>query len=509
MTQEFLVASGIVKNFAGVQALKGVDLTINSGEISCLVGENGSGKSTLIKTIVGVYQPDAGSLVVNGRRYPRMQPIDAIHAGIQVIFQDFSLFPNLTVAENIALNNHLAQGGKFVNWRAFREVAAEALSRINVDLPLNRRVEQMSVADKQLIAIARAILQNARLIIMDEPTTALTEREVRSLFEVITNLQARGISILFVSHKLNEVREIAERLIVLRNGEKVLDAPANGDNLDERRIAYHMTGLEIEESGYDFSPLSDDHRLLIEVSNLTLPGAFYDVSFDVQPGEIVGITGLLGSGRSELADALFGVHPAQSGSIRMDGKTVRIDSIQDAIHHDIGYVPEDRLTQGLFLEQPISNNIVVRVLQDTLNSLGLINNSARQQQVNTWVSDLRIKTNNPQLPVNSLSGGNQQRVVLAKWLADNPRLLILNGPTVGVDIGSKTELHNIIKELARQGMGIIIVSDDIPEIMNTCNRILLMKRGRIVEEMQTADISESVLSARLREENSVQMQGES
>lgn len=507
MTQEFLVASGIVKNFAGVQALKGVDLTINSGEISCLVGENGSGKSTLIKTIVGVYQPDAGSLVIDGRRYPRMQPIDAIHAGIQVIFQDFSLFPNLTVAENIALNNHLAQGGQFINWRSFRNIAAEALSRINVELPLNRRVEQMSVADKQLIAIARAILQNARLIIMDEPTTALTEREVSSLFEVITNLQAKGISILFVSHKLNEVREIAERLVVLRNGEKVLDAPATGENLDERRIAYHMTGLEIDESGYEFQP-QQDQQPLITVDKLTLPGAFQDVSFSMQPGEILGITGLLGSGRSELADALFGVRPAQSGTIAMDGKPVRINSIQDAIHHDIGYVPEDRLTQGLFLEQSISNNVVVRVVQETLNSLGLINNQARQQQVDTWVDDLRIKTNNPELPVNSLSGGNQQRVVLAKWLADNPRLLILNGPTVGVDIGSKTELHNIIKELARQGMGIIIVSDDIPEVMNTCNRILLMKRGRIVEEMQTADITESMLSAKLREENNAQPQGE-
>ncbi len=502
MTNEFLVASGISKNFAGVKALRSVDLTINRGEISCLVGENGSGKSTLIKIMVGVYKPDSGQITIDGTPYHKLQPIDAIHAGIQVIFQDFSLFPNLTVAENIALNYRLAQGKRLVNWRDIHNVASEALARIEVELPLNVRVERMSVADKQLIAISRALLQNAQLIIMDEPTTALTEREVRSLFKVIGSLREKGISILFVSHKLNEVQEIAERVVVLRNGEKVLDTSAA--DLDEAKIAYYMTGLEFQESVYTFASEGDAKAPLLKVQNLSRPGFFENISFEMQPGEILGITGLLGSGRSELAEALFGVQPARSGNIFIDGKRIHINGIQDAIRHDIGYVPEDRLTEGLFLARSIGNNIVVRTIEDTLNALGLVNRNKEQQEIDTWVDDLRIKTNDAALPVSSLSGGNQQRVVLAKWLADNPRLLILNGPTVGVDIGSKTELHQIIKELARRGMGIIVISDDIPEILHTCNRILLMKRGRIVEEMQAADTTETILSTKLREASTLQ-----
>lgn len=495
MTEKILEVVDISKNFSGVQALKNVSMSVSKGEVSCLVGENGSGKSTLIKTISGVHQPTSGQIFIDGQQYSNLRPMTAIQAGIQVIYQDFSLFPNLSVAENIALSNELARRKRFVNWREVRRIATEALARTEIELPLNKLVGEMSVADKQLIAISRAILQNARLIIMDEPTTALTEKEVSALFRVIRNLQANNdVSILFVSHKLNEVLEIAERVVVLRNGEKVLDSDVAG--LDQAKIAYYMTGQEFEESGYDYSDGSNTP--LLEVENLTLPGAFEDISFQLRPGEILGITGLLGSGRTDLALSLFGARPAKSGVIKMNGQRVKLDTIQAALEHQIGYVPEDRLTEGLFLERSIGSNIIVRTLRELLHSVGLISQQAVNNQVNTWVDELSIKTNDPDLPAQSLSGGNQQRVVIAKWLASNPRVLILNGPTVGVDIGSKAEIHGIIKSLARDGIGVIVISDDIPELMHTCNRILLMRRGQIVDTFVTKEITETYLSERLR-----------
>src|SRR5450756_2503696 len=331
MPEELLCVNNITKSYAGVKALEDVSLSINRGEIHCLVGENGSGKSTLIKIIAGVLTPDAGEIHINGKHYPKLRPIDSIREGIQIIYQDFSLFPNLTVAENIALNHELARGQKLVNWRRVRQVATAAMQQIGIKLDLDARVEQISVADKQLTAISRALLQNAQLIIMDEPTTALTQREVRSLFAVIKSLQARGISILFVSHKLNEVLEISNKTMILRNGRKVVDADAR--EFDRAKLVYYMTGRQIDDSTYDY-----------------------------MPGEILGITGLLGSGRTELALALFGVQPADSGTISVEGKPVEICSIQDSITHGIGYVPEDRLTEGLFLDQSIGRNIVVRTI---------------------------------------------------------------------------------------------------------------------------------------------------
>ena len=497
MTQELLRLEKIVKSFAGVQALKGIDLSINAQEITCLVGENGCGKSTLIKIIAGVYQPDSGRILVDGAHIPHMHPIDAIRAGIQVIYQDFSLFPNLTVAENLALNNQLSARKRFVNWAEVRRIAREALSRTEVDLPLDARVGELSVADKQLIAISRAILQDARLIIMDEPTTALTEKEVMALFSVVRSLQAKGIAILFVSHKLNEVLEIAERVVVMRNGEKVLDTPVS-DALTTRSISYAMTGREIAESSYEYQP-DERAQPLLDVRGLALPGAFEDISFELRRGEILGITGLLGSGRTELAKALFGETPARSGTIHINGSPVRIRSIQDAIGHGIGYVPEDRLTEGLFLQRSIGSNIVTSTLKSLLNPAGFIDTSRVNDQIAEWVNGLHIRTRDVSQPVRSLSGGNQQRVVLSKWLAAKPQILILNGPTVGVDVGSKDELHQIIKELARKGIGIIIISDDIPELLATCNRIMLMRRGRISEQWTTQQTDEQTLSAKLRQ----------
>jgi simple sugar transport system ATP-binding protein len=496
MTDPFLNLTNISKAFAGVQALADVSLTIERGRIHCLVGENGCGKSTLIKIIAGVYARDGGAVVIDGRSYQQLQPIDAIRAGIQVIYQDLSLFPNLTVAENIALNEEVAAGKRLVNWRQVRRLAREALQQINVDLDLNARVETMSVANKQLIAISKALRQNAQLIIMDEPTSALTEREIRTLITVINNLQGRGIAFLFVSHKLNEVLELSEKIIVMRNGRKVSEGERR--QYDYARLAHEMTGHEISAKSYDYTP-DPGVRPLLALDGLTAPGAFTDISFALRPGEILGLTGLLGCGRTELALALFGMHPTSSGTITVDGQRVAIRSTADAIHHGIGYIPEDRLTEGLFLEQSIGRNVVVRTLDQLLDRFGLLDRKQMDGQVDHWIDALRIKAGSPTLPVKTLSGGNQQRVVVAKWLASRPKVLILNGPTMGVDIGSKEELHAIMKELAGQGMGLIVISDDLPELLQSCNRILLMRRGRIAEEIHPQQSNETQLAAKLTE----------
>ncbi len=439
-------------------------------------------------------------MVIKGKEHDRLHPIDAIREGIQVIYQDFSLFPNLTVAENIALNEQLADGRQLVNWRKVRRIAADALAQIEVNIPLDARVEEVSVANKQLIAISKALRQNAQLIIMDEPTSALTEREIRALFSVIHRLQARGIAFLFVSHKLNEVLEISETIIVMRNA-KIVSTGSRGE-YDTKRLIYEMTGHAITEKFYEFTADTSQPAIL-EVEGLNVRHALQDISLQVHAGEIVGVTGLLGSGRTELALALFGLLPMDSGRLTMDGKRVGIKSIQDAIAHGIGYVPEDRITEGLFLEQSIGRNMVVRTIDRLRGAMGLTDPRQVTGQVNEWINSLRIKTADPQLPVKTLSGGNQQRVVLAKWLASKPRLLILNGPTVGVDIGSKDELHDMMKRLAGDGMGLLVISDDLPELLQTCSRIVLMRHGRIVEEIRPQDTDENKLTAKLIEEEAL------
>jgi len=493
MSEVFLKATNINKAFAGVQALKNVNLTINKGEICCLAGENGSGKSTLIKIIAGAYKPDSGEIEINGKKYSAVTPKDTIREGIQIIYQDFSIFPNLTVAENIALNSELARNKKLVNWKSVYDTAKKALEMINVQIDLDARVADLSVADKQLIAISRALLQNAKLIIMDEPTTALTKKEIDSLFTVIDGLRKQGISILFVSHKIEEVFALAEKITILRNGENVISDDVK--NFDRPKFIYYMTGRELNETYYEAQKTSKEP--IMKVENIGKKGCFADISFELHSGEILGITGLLGSGRTELALALFGKEPIDTGKIFIDGKEVRLRDVKTAIRHGISYVPEDRLTEGLFLTQSISRNVVASVIDRLKGRMLFLSKPKMKEITSHWVSDLKIKTANVEDPVQTLSGGNQQRVVLAKWLATQPKVLILNGPTVGVDIGSKNDIHNILRRLADEGMAIVIISDDIPEVLYNCNRILIMRKGRIVGEFGGKSLTEELLAQKL------------
>jgi simple sugar transport system ATP-binding protein len=493
MTQPLITLEGVTKTYAGITALDGVGFAIRAGEALCLAGENGSGKSTLIKILAGVEQPNAGRIAFGGVVQGPLTPRAAAEAGIKVIFQDFSLFPNLSVAENIGFSAEIGAGTRLVRAAHVRALAQETLQRIGVDIPLDAAVETLSVAQKQLVAIARALATEARLIIMDEPTTALTEREVRFLLEIIRRLKADGVAVLFVSHKLAEVLEVCETVVVLRNGQKVAEGPAR--DFDSVKLTRHMTGRDV--AALPPAPLRADAPELMRVEALHKAGAFDEVSFTLRAGEVLGVSGLLGSGRTALAKALFGLVAADRGRITLDGRAVPLGNPLAAAEAGIGYVPEDRLTEGLFLTQSIVQNVAIGRLGPHTGAAGVLDITALLTEARDWLKRLSVKTPDPDLPVRSLSGGNQQRVVLARWMARSPRVLILNGPSVGVDVGSKAEIHAIIASLAAQGLGIIVISDDLPEVLSTCHRILVMKGGRLVDELASLDTTETDLAHRL------------
>lgn len=479
-------AENITKNFGGAKALSRVSMKVSAGEVHCLAGENGSGKSTLIKIMSGVHVADSGLIRLGELAVESLTPREAVHAGVQVIFQDFSLLPNLTVAENIALPTLISRGSRFYSKKESLEIAERALELVGIDLDVNEKVVDIPVASKQLVAIARATNLGVRLLFMDEATTALTRKEIKKLFTVIDQLKARGVATVFVSHKIDEVQEICSTITVLRNGAVAADGLMK--DFDRKIISTAMTGSEILETRMaPPRPIIKDE--ILTVSNLNSKGAFTNVNLSVTRGEIVGITGLLGSGRSELAEAIFGMQHVDSGEIKMLGVPIKLNSPKAALKAGIGYVPPDRLTQGLFLDQSIARNTIAAGISEYQNFLGLLNRPKLRAAASQWIKDLKIKTNDPSNPVSSLSGGNQQRVVLAKWLAVKPKILIFNGPTVGVDVGSKREILEIIGDWALQGMGFVIISDDIPELVQICHRVLVIRNGRLAAEITEENLT--------------------
>ena len=490
MSDYIIKATNIRKYFGGVKALDGVSLEIKKGEIHCLAGENGCGKSTIINIISGFYTPDDGIVEIDGQQYDHMTPQLAIASGIQVIYQDLSLFPNLTVRENLALNMEVAAGRKFVNKKRMNRIAEAAVAKLGLDIDLDETVENLTFGMRQMIAISRALLNDAKLIIMDEPTTALTKREVKTLFKLIKQLQGQGIAVLFVSHKLDEVFEIAERFTIFRNGKNV--ATGNTKDLNQDKFTFYMTGREIVSTRFEYT--AENAPVVLEVKNLSLANGFKDVSFELKKGEIVGITGLLGSGRTELAETLFGYHAAEAGDIIIEGKKVNIGSIKDGIANGIGYLPSDRVTEGLFLAQPISDNISIEKWSDYSNVLGAVNRKKVDDMTRQWAKELSIMLHDIHDDVGTLSGGNQQKCVLAKWLALDLKVLILNGPTVGVDIGAKFDIYELVKRLAKQGLTVIIISDDLPEVLTNCNRVMVMQSGRLAATLSTQGLEESRLA---------------
>ncbi len=479
------------KNYHGVVALNKVDFELQKGEIHCLVGENGSGKSTLIKILSGVVAPEPETAIhIGGQPVIGFRARNAIDFGIHVIYQDLALFPNLSVKENIAFQISREKRHSWIQWGEMRTIAQQALEEIGVSIDIERPVETLSIAEQQLVEIARALIGDLQLLILDEPTASLTRKEVEALFRVIKDMQKRGIAILFISHKLNEIFEIAERVTVLRDGKKI--GVYKPSELNHERLTYLMTGHKIERQ----PPRKiTARRPLLAVSHLTKKDQYHDISFTLHEGEIIGITGLLGSGRSEIAQSIFGMNIADSGTIRVTGQKVRLRSNCQALRMGIGYVPENRITEGLIKEQSILDNITVTIWDRLCNGVGLLMNDQLQKISSKWINDLDIKINTMHSAVDTLSGGNQQKVVLSKWLATKPKILILDEPTVGIDVFAKDSVHRLIKELAEQGLGIIIISVEIPEVINNCHRILIMRRGRIVYECpaESADADELLI----------------
>lgn len=491
----FLELRNIHKRFGGVHALRGVDLTIDLGEAYHLLGENGCGKSTVIKIMSGAHGPSEGEIILDGKTYTSLNPIQSLAAGIETVYQDLSLIPNLTVAENVALNEQLVEGNgrlfRRLNLKKLHETAERALTAVglpNDKAFLNTVVSELPLAMRQLVAISRAIATRAKLVIMDEPTTSLTRREVDNLIEVVARLRAERVAVLFVTHKLDECYRIGGNAVVFRDGQCVAQGPI--ENYTKKQLSELMIGREIDAERYRTGkPAAEE---LLKLDNLTASG-FKNIGLNLRKGEILGITGLADSGRNELAMAITGIVPAESGKISLEGKATQVKNPAAAIEHGIGYVPEDRLAEGLFLDKSIFENEIALIFRKLCNSLGIVDQKKGRTIAASLMQDMRLNTTNLDLPVGALSGGNQQRVLIGRWLSIGPKLLVLHGPTVGVDVGSKDTIYRVIQGLAEAGMGLIIVSDDLPELLQNADRILVMNSGSITAEFDAAQATEDQL----------------
>ncbi|MBA3324316.1 MAG: sugar ABC transporter ATP-binding protein [Rhodobacteraceae bacterium] len=467
----------VSKVYGGVRALDDVAFEVAAGEVHCLAGENGSGKSTLIKIITGVDAPEPGAeLEYFGQPVAQPTPEAARKAGIAVIWQDLALFPEMSVAENIAFESMLGARPRLVRHGRLDASAERVLASLGVSLDTGARLRTLPIAERQIVAIARALAQDARLIFMDEPTASLTQSETDALLGLVRKLSLRGVSVVFVSHRLAEVLAIARRVTVLRDGKLVGVFDAAG--MTQSRLTELMTGRT-----FDTVVAATDRsaaRPVLEVEGLTRSGEFQDVDLTIRAGEVLGLIGLIGAGRTELAHALFGMTRPERGVIRVDGRDVTPASNRDAVAAGIAYVSEDRLSLGLIQPQSIADNLVLTVLKRISGPDGLISPSAKAALVAHWIRELAIKTGRPDDPVSTLSGGNQQRVALAKWLATEPKLLILDSPTVGVDVGARAGIFRIVRELAAEGLAILMISDEAPEVYLNADRVLHMAAGRIV-----------------------------
>ncbi|MEO6801680.1 MAG: sugar ABC transporter ATP-binding protein [Granulicella sp.] len=469
-----LSARSITKNFAGVQALKSVSLELLPGEVHALIGENGAGKSTLTKVITGAVIPDAGTLEIAGQIIPRNSPTVSQSLGIAAIYQQPSIFPHLTVAENIALALEIGSKAWRVNWKARNARAKELLDSLGASIDTQRLAGTLSMAEQQIVEIAKAIGSEARILLMDEPTALLTDREVDNLFQLIARLRSDGVGIIYISHRLEEILTIADRITVLRDGESIACREASG--VDRAELIHLMVGRSIASIFPKRNvPIGE---VALEVRGLQNESVgLHNISFSVRKGEIFGLSGLVGSGRTELARTLFGLTPSGS-TILLQGELVRIDSPADAIRLGIGYLPEDRRQHGVILEMGVAANISMANL-DAISKWGLIDHEKECELATGYVNDLRIKTASLHAPAGTLSGGNQQKVALARWLAIHPRVMILDEPTQGVDVGSKSEIHDLIMQLAERGMAVIMISSELPEILGMCDRVGVVHAGTI------------------------------
>lgn len=480
MGEPLLVLKGIRKIFPGVQALADVSLDVYAGEVHAVVGENGAGKSTLIKIAAGVYEPDAGEIVIDGRPVRLRGPQHAASLGIVVIHQEPHLFPTLSVLENLFLGIDVGYGRLgLLNWRDMARRARAVLDELGVDLPLDGLAGELSAAQQQLLQLARALLQDARVLIMDEPTSSLSQREVETLFNIVRGLRERGVGIVYISHRLEEIFALANRVSVMRDGHLV--GTFSITEVSPSDLVARMVGREITQL-FPRTP-QPPGEIVLRVDGLTRRGAFENVSFTVRAGEIVGLAGLVGSGRSEVAQSIFGITPPDAGLVEVCGRPLVPRAPCEAMEAGIFYVPEERQRQAIVAPLSVKTNLTLAVLR-RLTRFGLIDGAEETRLAEVYRERLRIRARDLEQPVGTLSGGNQQKTVVARGLACRPRLFIVDEPTRGVDVGAKAEIHRLIDELATQGMAILMISSDLPEVLGMSDRILVMRHGRLVGELQ-------------------------
>ncbi|MBO0806884.1 MAG: sugar ABC transporter ATP-binding protein [Actinobacteria bacterium] len=478
------------KAFGAVQAVSDGSLELAVGEAHGLVGENGAGKSTVVKMLAGVHQPDAGELLIDGKPVALPSPAAAQGAGIAVIYQEPTLFPDLTVAENIFMGRQPLLPGRRIDRRLLRAQSAALFERLGVHLDPGRMCRGLSIADQQIVEIAKALSLDARVIVMDEPTAALSATEVARLFEVVRTLRAAGAAVLFISHRLEEVFEICQRVTVMRDGRQVLSSELAGLTADD--LVRAMVGRQMPER--TAGERSDPGELVLRVERLTREGVFAGISLDVRAGEIVALAGLVGSGRTEVARAVFGIDRYDAGTVTIRGRQLRKASPSAAMAAGVGYVPEDRRQQGLVMDMSVQQNVALASLAG-LRRAGLVRAAAERTFAADWAQRLRLKYGRLTDPVSQLSGGNQQKVVLAKWLGRQPALLIVDEPTRGIDIATKAEVHELLVRLAQQGVAILMISSELPEVLHIGDRILVMREGRLTAEYSHREASEEKIMA--------------
>ena len=465
---------GIDKSFGGNAVLKNAGFLLDDGEVHALMGENGAGKSTLMKILTGVYTKDAGQVIVDGKEVCYNNPQEAEKAGIVFIHQELNVLFDLTVEENMFLGKEIKKAFGICDRKAMRKRVQEILDMLGVDIDPTQRMDELSIGQQQMIEIAKALMVDAKVLIMDEPTAALTQSETEVLFKVVNSLRQKGVSIVYISHRMEEIFELCDRITILRDG-TYIDTKRIAD-IDMNDIVKMMIGREIgERYPVRNSKIGD---VAFEVKNLNCPGAFENVSFEVRAGEVLGVSGLMGAGRTEIMQAIFGNMPNVTGQLFLDGKEIKNKNPQQAIQNGIGFITEDRKVEGLMLEESIMKNISLANLGRISNG-GVINKKKEQELVNKGIEELRIRCFGPQHECNNLSGGNQQKVIFAKWIYTNPKVLILDEPTRGVDIGAKKEIYNIINELAAKGVAIIMVSSELPEVLGMSDRVMVVREGEV------------------------------
>jgi rhamnose transport system ATP-binding protein len=479
-----LSLSGISKSFPGVRALHDVSLSLQPGRVTALIGENGAGKSTIVKILTGIYKPDEGEIHVAGDPKSFASPRDAWAAGIAAIHQETVMFDELTVAENIFMGHMPTGSARLVDWPEMRAKSAALLKRIDAAIPVDFKLKRLSVAQKHLVEIARALSHEAQVVIMDEPTAALSANEIDDLFRIVAQLKAEGRAIVFISHKFDEIFRIADDFVCLRDGEKVGEGPIT--SITEPQLVRMMVGRPVDQ----VFPKRDVPigEVVLSVKDLSNATEYADVSFDLRKGEILGLYGLVGAGRTESMQGLFGITPTTRGTVSLNGEALAIGSPSDAIAAGISYVPEDRQDQGAILSLGIRENVTLANLAKYVRGL-FLSRPAEQDETRRLGKRLAVKAANWEQKLAELSGGNQQKVVIAKWLATRPKIIVLDEPTKGIDVGSKAAVHDFIGELAGEGLAVVLITSELPEVMGLADRVIVMKEGRIVDEFQRGNWS--------------------